>query len=110
MTAPEDDLPPLPEPAMEDVPYELWGQNAIHSALFTEAQMHAYLRQDRKRRQEAPSDPIGEVVRYRHLRSTDDVESVMIEKTIYGEEFRTGVELDVAVDAAIAAHQPKTTT
>lgn len=45
MTTPiasEPELPALPEPAMEDVPYELWGQNATHAALFTADQMRAY--------------------------------------------------------------------
>lgn len=34
-------LPKLPEPALEDVPYELWGQNAIGD-FFTAEQMRSY--------------------------------------------------------------------
>jgi len=37
-------LPPLPEPTMEEVPGELWGQNIIHTALFSINQMHEYAR------------------------------------------------------------------
>ena len=38
----ETKFPPLPEPAMEGVDYELWGQNMTHDALFTADQMRAY--------------------------------------------------------------------
>lgn len=37
-------LPPLPEPAIEDHPAELWGQNVLHD-LFTADQMRAYAQQ-----------------------------------------------------------------
>lgn len=38
----EDDWPEMPEPAMEDVPYELWGQNVTHPALYTADQLRAH--------------------------------------------------------------------
>ena len=39
------DLPvPLPEPDMEDVPAELWGQNIVHPALFSTAKVESYAR------------------------------------------------------------------
>lgn len=34
-------LPPLPEPTIQDAPYELWGQN-VAGDFFTEEQMRAY--------------------------------------------------------------------
>ena len=33
---------PLPEPDLEDVPAELWGQNVVHPALYGTTKMHAY--------------------------------------------------------------------
>jgi hypothetical protein len=52
-----DALPDLPEPAMEDVPYELWGQNMIHPALYTAEQMRDYAR-DALSKQEAATPAI----------------------------------------------------
>ena len=35
-------LPPLPEPDMQDVPAERWGQNIMHPALFVPMKLHVY--------------------------------------------------------------------
>ena len=37
-----DTLPPLPEPTLEDVAGELWGQNIVYPALYTADQMREY--------------------------------------------------------------------
>jgi hypothetical protein len=40
----EADYQGLPEPTMEDVPCESWGQNVVHPALYTAEQMREYAR------------------------------------------------------------------
>lgn len=43
LRADERELPPLPQPTLEDHDYELWGQN-VRGDFFTAEQMHAYAR------------------------------------------------------------------